>query len=348
MKNLMDMYLNFTEKRIKKYLRMAYSQYYNEEIVSEYLKTYVNARYYNIRNTEKPARAFYLRIIDEIDFKYEILIKRNQTEVEDREERQQNLKMINNVKDVFEYILFFDNVRRIENFKKIDSLREIIKKMMNVVILEYSIKNSKDVEEKLYKEITHDLLEKDIFLDKFETDEFMLEFENCEQKEDLYIAKLEHNVKMPVQYSEAAIEKVFTEGIVAEDKLQVEYMLLSLISVRDIVEGDFKDIYIAEFTNTLFKKKAKLDSLLSLVANQALQEKIHINLDYSDYINNQKAVLEYTKKGFNFAITLDNEVKSVENVEKLKMFKFVIAPKNLVLYKELKQNKAILNNVIFK
>ena len=348
MKNLMDMYLNFTEKRIKKYMRMVYSQYYNEEIVSEYLKTYVNARYYNIRNTEKPARAFYLRIIDEIDFKYEILIKRNQTEVEDREERQQNLKMINNVKDVFEYILFFDNVRRIENFKKIDSLREIIKKMMNVVMLEYSIKNSKDVEEKLYKEITHDLLEKDIFLDKFETDEFMLEFENCEQKEDLYIAKLEHNVKMPVQYSETAIEKVFTEGIVAEDKLQVEYMLLSLISVRDIVEGDFKDIYIAEFTNTLIKKKSKLDSLLSLVANQALQEKIHINLDYSDYINNQKAVLEYTNKGFNFAITLDNEVKSVENVEKLKMFKFVIAPKNLVLYKELKQNKAILNNVIFK
>ena len=48
MKNLMDMYLNFTEKRIKKYMRMTYSQYYNEEIVSEYLKTYVNARYYNI------------------------------------------------------------------------------------------------------------------------------------------------------------------------------------------------------------------------------------------------------------------------------------------------------------
>ena len=50
MKNLMDMYLNFTEKRIKKYMRLIYSQYYNEGIVSEYLKTYVNARYYNIRN----------------------------------------------------------------------------------------------------------------------------------------------------------------------------------------------------------------------------------------------------------------------------------------------------------
>ena len=141
MKNLMDMYLNFTEKRIKKYMRLIYSQNYNEEIVSEYLKTYVNARYYNIRNTEKRARAFYLRIIDELEFKKDILIKRNDTEVEDREERAANAKFINNAREVFEYILFFDNVRRIENFKKIDSLREIIKKTAQTVSTEFNAKS---------------------------------------------------------------------------------------------------------------------------------------------------------------------------------------------------------------
>lgn len=348
MKNLMDMYLNFTEKRIKKYMRMIYSVYYNEEIVSEYLKTYINARYYNIRNTEKPARAFYLRIIDELEFKKDILIKKNEVETEDREEKEEKLKLINNIQEVFEYILFFDNVRKIENFKKIDSLREIVKKIMETVIAEYKIKNSKEDEENIYKEITSDMLEKEVFLDKFETDEFIINIENCEQREDLYFAKLDHNIKMPIQYSETAIEKVFTEGMVAEDKLQVEYMLLSLISLRDIIGGNFKDIYIAEFTNTLFKKKVKLDGLLSIIANQALQAKIHINIDYSDYIKNQKTILEYINKGFDFTITLDNTIKSVEDVERLKMFKIVIAPKNLVLYKELKQNKAILNNVIFK
>ena len=348
MKNLMDMYLNFTEKRIKKYMRMIYSVYYNEEIVSEYLKTYINARYYNIRNTEKPARAFYLRIIDELEFKKDILIKKNEVETEDREEKDEKLKLINNIQEVFEYILFFDNVRKIENFKKIDSLREIVKKIMETVIAEYKIKNSKENEENIYKEVTSDMLEKEVFLDKFETDEFIISIENCEQREDLYFAKLDHNIKMPIQYSETAIEKVFTEGIVAEDKLQVEYMLLSLISLRDIIGGNFKDIYIAEFTNTLFKKKVKLDGLLSILSNQALQAKIHINIDYSDYIKNQKTILEYRNKGFDFAITLDNTITSVEDVERLKMFKIVIAPKNLVLYKELKQNKAILNNVIFK
>lgn len=340
MKNIMDMYLNFTEKRIKKYMKMIYVRFYNEKIVSEYLKTYVNARYYNIRNTSKPARAFYLRIIDELEFKEQILIKKDKA--------KQNLKMISNVRKVFAYILFFDNVRKVENFKKIDSLREIIKRIMEIVTADFNIKTSKEKEESLYKEITSDMLDADIFLDKFETDEFMLNFENCEQREELYFTELEHNIKMPMQYSDVAIDKVFSEGIVAEDKLQVEYMLLSVMSVRDIIEGNFKDTYVAEFTNTLFKKKAKLDSILSIIDNQALQDKININLDYSDYIKYQKIVLEYTNKGYNFAITLDNTIKSVEDVEKLKMFKIVIAPKNLVLNKELKQNKAILKNVIFK
>ena len=49
----------------------------------------------------------------------------------------------------------------------------------------------------------------------------------------------------------------------------------------------------------------------------------------------------------NFVITLDDLVKSVEDVEKLKMFKLVIAPKELVLYKELKKDNS-LSNVIFQ
>lgn len=348
MKNIMDMYLNFTEKKIKKYMRMFYSNHYNEEIIDEYLKTYINARYYNIVNANKPARAFYMRINDEIIFKQNILIKRNEEFAENIEEKEEKLKLINNAKEVFAYIQFFDDVRKVDNFKKIDSLKEVIKKAVDTIAEEFAIKRSKDFVEAMYKEIKKDMLEKDLFLDKFETDEFTIDFENCEQVENLYFAKLDHNVKMPAQYSETAIEKVFTEGIVAEDKLQIEYILLSLISVRDIVNGEFKDIYIAEFTNTLFKKKSKLDSILTLIDNQALQAKIHINIDYSDYIKNQKTLLEYTNKGYNFAITLDNTIRNVEDVEKLKMFDFVIAPKNLVLYKELKQNKAILNNVIFK
>lgn len=306
MKNIMDMYLDFTEKRIKKYMKMIYGRYYDEEVTTEYLRTYVNARYYDIRNTDKPARAFYLRIIDELEFKEQILMK--------KQELKQKQQMINNVKKVFAYMLFFDNVRKVENFKKIESLREIITKIMEIVTSDFNIKTSKEKEDNLYKQITSDMLDADIFLDKFQTDEFVLSFENYEKNEDLYLAKLEHNVNMPMQYSDTAIDKVFSEGIVAEDKLQVEYMLLSVMAVRDIIEGNFKDKYVAEFTNTLFKKKAKLDGLLSIIENQALQEKINIKLDYSDYMENQKIVLEYTNRGYNFAIMQNNKIKSVKDI----------------------------------
>lgn len=306
MKNVMDMYLNFTEKRIKKYMKMIYGRYYDEEVTTEYLRTYVNARYYDIRNTDKPARAFYLRIIDELEFKEQILMK--------KQELKQKQQMINNVKRVFAYMLFFDNVRKVENFKKIESLREIITKIMEIVTSDFNIKTSKEKEDNLYKQITSDMLDADIFLDKFQIDEFVLSFENYEKNEDLYLAKLEHNVNMPMQYSDTAIDKVFSEGIVAEDKLQVEYMLLSVMAVRDIIEGNFKDKYVAEFTNTLFKKKAKLDGLLSIIENQELQEKINIKLDYSDYMKNQKIVLEYTNRGYNFAIMQNNKIKSVKDI----------------------------------
>lgn len=348
MKNLMDVYLSFTERKIKKYMKLIFNQYYDENIVNEYLRTYINARYYNIINIEKPARAFYLRILDELDYKEDTLMEKCEKEAESLSEKQQRLKVISTVKEVFGYILFFDNVRNIENFKTIGSIKEIVAKALAVASEAYGFKVPKDAEDKIYKEIKSDLLSKDLFLDKFDTDEFMLNFENSELRDDLFLVELLYNVKMPMQYSSQAVAQVFSEGIIAEDKLQVEYLLLSIIVIRDIVNGSFKDTYIAEFAPTLFKKKQKLDSLLSIIDNQALQSEISLNIMYSDYIKNKKSVFEYTKKGFNFTITLDNSIQSIEDVEELKMFKIVIAQKNLVLYRDLKNNKTLFTNVVFK
>ncbi len=347
MNNLMDTYITFTEKKIKKYLKTLLEKQYDENLVNEYLKTYINARYYNIQNAEKPARAFYLRILEELEYKEDILMKKCEEEAQNLNEKQMQLNNIYNLKELFAYILFFDNVRNIENFKTIDNMKEIISKMVLTTNELFKTDISESVEKTLYEEVKKDMLDKEIFLDKFDTDEFVLNFENS-KKEDIYFTTLEQKVKMPMQYSDTAIEKVYHEGIIAEDKLQVEYILLSVIAIKDIVNGNFDDKYIAEFTTTLFKKKQKLDSILSILGNQALQDKISLNIMYSDYIKNQKKILEYTKKGYHFTITLDNQVKSIENVEELKMFQMVIVPQTLALYREIKQNKEIFHNIILK
>lgn len=348
MNNLMDTYIAFTEKKTKKYMKTILAKKYDENIVNEYLKTYINARYYNIQNTDKPARAFYLRILEELEYKEDILMKKCEEEAETLNEKQIQLDKIHNIKELFAYILFFDNVRNIENFKSIDSMKEIVSKMIETAKALFEIDISQNTEKSLYEEVKKDMLEKEIFLEKFDTDEFELQFENSKFRDEFYFAILEQKVKMPMQYSESAIEKVYHEGIVAEDKLQIEYILLSVVAINDILNGNFNDKYIAEFTSTLLKKKQKLDSLLTILGNQALQDKILLNIMYSDYIKNQKNILNYTKKGYHFTITLDNEVKSIEEVEKLKMFEIVIVPQKLALSKEIHNNKGLFNNIVFR
>ena len=54
-------------KKIKKYIRMMLRTKYDENIVQEFLKTYINSRYYNIN--EDSSRAFYLKITDALSKK---------------------------------------------------------------------------------------------------------------------------------------------------------------------------------------------------------------------------------------------------------------------------------------
>lgn len=246
MKNIMDMYISYTEKIIKKYMRTIFDRRYNDEVVSEYIKTYINARYYNIVHMEKKARAFYQRIMDELNYKAEILRKRSTIE---------NKEIIDNVLDVFNYILFFDNVRNVENIKNYKDLRAVVSELVEVRKAKFKIRTDNDFTEKLYKEIMDNMLEKEIFLEKLESTDFLLQFERNKQNPDLFLVKIDHQINMPKQYSDEAIEKVFNTGIIAEDKLRVEYLLLSVVALKDILNGEFKDTYIAEFTSSLLEKK---------------------------------------------------------------------------------------------
>ena len=248
MKNIMDMYISYTEKIIKKYMRIIFDRKYNEEVVGEFIKTYINARYYNIVHNEKKARAFYLRIIDELNYKAEILRKRSTIE---------NKEIIDYVLEVFNYILFFDNVRSVENIKNYKDLKDVVNELVEIRKEKFKIKVAEDFAEKLYKEIMDNMLEKEIFLEKLDSNDFLLQFEKNKQNPDLYFVTIDHRIKMPKQYSDEAVEKVFNTGIIAEDKLRVEYILLSVVALKDILNGEFKDTYIAEFTSTLLDKKRK-------------------------------------------------------------------------------------------
>ena len=57
-------------------------------------------------------------------------------------------------------------------------------------------------------------------------------------------------------------------------------------------------------------------------------------------------ILEYVNRGYNFAITLDNSLKDVDEIESLNIFRTVIVPKNLFLYGEVMRRTKMFTNVI--
>ena len=339
MKNLMDEYIDFTSKKIKKYIKMILRNKYNEDITQDFLKTYVNSRYYNIN--EESSRPFYLKITDALTKKQDIL----NVKYEDDEKLK---KVIECTKQVFVYMLFFDNVRKVENFKNIKSIREVIIQLLEYCEKEVGIKLQENIEEELYNEITSDMLEKDIYLDNFETENFILDFEKDKEHDHIYHTKLDYNIRLPMQYSFDAIEKVYNTGTVAENKIIIEYVLLSVVAIRDILNGNFKDVYIAEFCDSLFKKAQKMEGVLGTLTNQALQDKIIITITYKDFQKNRESILDFTNRGFKFAIELDDHVKEIEEIKKLKMFKFILLPNNIKLYKEILKCKKQFDNILEK
>lgn len=337
MKNLMDEYIDFTSKKIKKYIKMILRSKYDEDIVQEFLKTYINSRYYNIN--DENSRAFYLKITDSLNRKQELL----KTKID-----KEKVEILEAVKKIFTFMLFFDNVRKVENFKNIKSIREVIVQLLSYCEKTLGLKAQESLEESLYNEITSDLLDKDIYLDNFETDDFLLNFEKTIEYENVYYTKLDYNIRVPAIYSDEAIDKVFNSGTVAENKLVVEYELLSVVAIRDILEGNFKDKYITEFNNSLFKKTQKLDGIFAILDNQALQDKIYITITYRDLEKNKSFIGDYVRKGFNFAIELDDYFTDVEELGKLTIFKYIIVPNNIKLCKEVLKRKTKYTNLLEK
>lgn len=343
MNNLMNEYIEFTKKNLNKYMKIIFEKYYDNIVIEEYIKTYINARYYNVVHSNVIAKAFFKRILNELEYKKDILEKRLENE-----EIKSDIRIIENSKKVFEYILFFDNVRKVDNFKTINSIKEVVKNLAVIREKEFQIKTNETFEEKIYKEIVDDMLKKDIYLDNFESEEFSLEIENLKEKNNIFDVILKNKIKVSENYSEHAKNKAFSTGIIAEDKLKIEYILLSIIVIKDILNGNFSDIYTAEFEKNLLKKPQKLESILQLINNQALKEKINLKLNYEEYENNKQLIQELIGKGYHFAIILDNSFKDIEQLENLKLFNIVIVNNNIKLYNEINKKRKIYTNIIEK
>lgn len=326
--NVMNKYIEIMRKQINAYMKLVFGRKFNKKYCDIYTEKYINIRYYNYYETD---------INNTIRKKIVYYIKQEQEEL-----------IINNITDrilieqmcmFYYYFMYFDNVVNYRDLRKtIEKIGKLRKKILNRV--------DENFEKELYNTMQEYMKEKQDFIEQFESTEFFIKISNYPDKLNVYRINLKNNIKFPLVYSEFAIKKAFEIGTVNEDKLIVEYYLTSIQILKDIIKQNFKKIYIVEFASTLLKKPKKLKSLLNIIDNSALQEKICIKIRYENFIQNKEKIYELMQNGYNIALILDNSFEvNFKNIENLRLFKYIILNKNLKNYEEIK-SKHIKNIII--
>lgn len=324
-KNIVDRYVNIVKDEFKDYSKIILGNRFNAEIFNKYIENYIEARYYNFLDDEN-IRTFRDKVLNEI--------KNTKNELINKGIYDENLVIC--CAKIFRNLLSFDNVSIVQSEKSaMNALNEI-----------YMQNNTKDyfksrfIEKNVYYENKKSELK-----EKYESDIFYLKYKRLDL--NVYYANLSYKIKFPKIYNSEFIENTFNSGITNEDKLQVEYSMLSKEILNEILVHNFKRKYIVDLPETLITKEKKIKSILNIINSSAIQEKISLLISNSSFIKYKNEIYALIQKGYKFSLYIDNSFKTdIESIERLKMFEFVILDTEIKDYNNIKENTKSIKNLI--
>jgi len=327
--NIMDEYIKLAKKEISEYVKLMFGKKASRQIADEYLETYINARYYNL-NPNRESNTFRTDILEAVNNAKDEMLLGNPREEE----------AIQNVFLFYRYIMYFDNVIKAKDLKKI--VEEIYNWRVGLFKAE-----DKDFIKNLTKLIHESAKENSELLDKLSSSEFYLSFSNYLGISNVQRATLKYDIKFPKIFSNWALDKAFTTGTVGEDRFFVAFSLISVQCLHDVIKGNFTKQYIIDFGLEVFEKEQKKNRLLKIIDNQVLQDKLALKLSYKDYIANKNDIEDMMRDGFKFAIVLDDTFEAeLFQVGKLNIFEFIITKNDASYYSELMSQKDIAQKII--
>lgn len=193
-----------------------------------------------------------------------------------------------------------------------------------------------------------------ISLEKLETNMFALQY--SEVAKNLTAINLKHNISFSKVYSDYIVDKTYSEGVVAEDKMAVLLTLLSGEIAKNILNGDFDHKYLIYIAEDLYTKSNKLGNVFEKFEDEYAKHCSVILIRYEFLSKNIKVIKSLIKEGFKFAVDLSGttEVKA-KDMGAIELMSYVFIDKRTkekkemvaTLSKEL-QKKVVYDEVLSK
>lgn len=298
--NIAKRYIDFSNECLIQYMKLIGGSKISKANFKEILVTYNGVRYYNYYPTVSHNKNSNLN--------YYLSEKMHELYSEYSEEK------IRTLLELVKFILSLD-------FIHLDQIE-------GAVLTAESIRDDKkqniDFQHELTKLLKENLTRKLKYLSEFKSDVFTLKYSRTNNPK-VALVDLDYDIKFPVLYSEIAIRKVYNSGIIDEQKLFIEYSLITVKILKEIINNDFVSKYIVDFPYSIFDKKAKKTRLFNLIDNDAIKEKLVIKMDSLQYELNQDTVIEMIQNGYKMAIELNYDFDfNKNNLKRLEIFEYII------------------------
>ena len=260
------------------------------------------------------------------------------------EKDKNQAQIIENTVIFFQYFFYFDYVRSNLEIEEVISL--IAEK--RITRLKIRMAETEGFIKEFTKLVKDNIRETEEYLYLYDDDIFSIDLRRVDPKKSKYYwVELLYDIEFPEIFSKEAIDEVFNTDIIAEDRLFVEYPMITCTALKDILIGNFTRIYIADFAVSLIKKKKKIEQLMEVFENQAAQDKIFLGIKYNEFMENKDDIYSLMKRGFKFALITNENMKTLSNDELkiLDVFSCIISNNNDVNIKKYDKKKLLINNI---
>ena len=331
-KNIVEKTIYFKKEEINKIIDILLLEeklQTNESTIKEsLLNTYIDGKYYNFcgnTNVEFNKKTVLSRIEQEIQNAGEDLILNYKGSDHKYTEK------------VNKYINIFMLINRLDQINtstlELKEKRELYKNKI-LKILKPDNQNASELKDMVNKIIKTQKLYQymiNYILEKINTNAFNLELIKIAGYKNMFAVSLEHNISFSKVYSEYIVDKTYSEGIIAEDKVMVLLNLLLTNIVRDMFDLEENKKYFINIPNSIYVKPNKLDKIFKMFEDEYAKNNIIVVIEQDTLIEYSEQITELRKKGYHFALILNDETKSNDN-KYIELTEYIFIDKKIMSY----------------